>query len=71
MLMRAGKWLAITFTLTLFACGGFPSVHPDPEKNNPANYKADVRDCAQAYPEDPSGIYLKRRITCLELKGWR
>jgi hypothetical protein len=69
--MRAGKCLAITFALGLFACGSFPTTHPDPAKNNPANYKADVKDCAQAYPEGPDGVYLKRRIACLELKGWR
>ena len=69
--MRAGKYLAMTFALSLFACGGFPTAHPDPAKNNPVNYRADVKDCAQAYPEGPDGVYLKRRITCLELKGWR
>ena len=69
--MRDGKCLVMTFALGLFACGGFPTTHPDPAKNNPATYKADVKDCAQAYPEGPDGAYLKRRITCLDLKGWR
>jgi hypothetical protein len=69
--MRAGKYLVMTFALGLFACGGFPTTHPDPAKNNPVTYKADAKDCAQAYPEGPDGAYLKRRITCLELKGWR
>jgi hypothetical protein len=55
----------------LSACGGFPTIHPDPAKNNSANYKNDVKDCAQAYPESSDGVYLKRRIACLELKGWR
>ena len=40
-------------------------------KNNSANYKTDVKDCAQAYPETPDGVYLKGRIACLQLKGWR
>jgi hypothetical protein len=39
-------------------------------KNLPA-YKADVKNCAQAYPESPDIVYLKRRITYSELKGWR
>ena len=57
--------------LMLFACGGFPTTHPDPAKNNPVNYKTDVKDCAQAYPETPDGVYLKHRIACLQLKGWK
>jgi hypothetical protein len=55
----------------LVACGGFPTTHPDPAKNNSTNYKNDLKDCAQAYPETPDGVYLKRRIACLQLKGWR
>ncbi len=58
-------------TSILSACGGFPTTHPDPAKNTPANYKADLKDCAQSYPETPDGVYLKRRITCLEIKGWK
>jgi len=58
-------------TSTLLACGGFPTTHPDPAKNTPANYKADLKDCAQSYPETPDGVYLKRRIACLEIKGWK
>ena len=57
--------------LMLVACGSFPTTHPDPAKNNSTNYKTDVKDCAQAYPETPDGAYLKRRIACLQLKGWR
>ena len=57
--------------LMLVSCGGFPTTHPDSAKNNSANYKTDVKDCAQAYPETTDGIYLKRRIACLQLKGWR
>ena len=57
--------------LILGACGGFPTTHPDPAKNNSVNYKNDVKDCEQSYPETPDGVYLKRRIACLQLKGWR
>ena len=58
--------------LSLLACAqSFPTTHPDPIKNNPANYKVDVRDCAQAYPETPDGVFLRRRISCLQLKGWQ
>ena len=71
MLMRVGKCLAMTFALVLVACGGFPTTHPDPAKNNPTTYKMDLKDCAQSYPETPDGTYLKRRISCMELKGWK
>ena len=71
MLMRIGQYLAMTFALGLVACGGFPTTHPDPAKNNPATYKIDFKDCAQSYPETPDGVYLKRRISCMELKGWK
>ena len=62
---------SLLLSLTLVACGGFPTAHPDPAKNNSTNYKNDLKDCAQAYPETPDGVYLKSRIACLQLKGWR
>ena len=62
---------SLLLSVMLFACGGFPTAHPDPAKNNSTNYKNDLKDCAQSYPETPDGVYLKRRITCLQLKGWR
>ena len=62
---------SLFISLILGACGGFPTTHPDPAKNNSANYKSDVKDCTQAYPETSDGVYLKRRIACLQLKGWR
>ena len=71
MSVRLGKYLPISITFFLAACGGFPTTHPDPVKNNPATYKTDVRDCAQSYPETADGSFLKRRITCLQLKGWQ
>ena len=71
MLMRVGKCLAMTFALGLVACGSFPTTHPDPAKNNPTIYKIDFKDCAQSYPETPDGVYLKGRISCMELKGWK
>jgi len=59
-------------TLGLLACSsGFPTTHPDAAKNNVATYKADLKDCAQSYPETPDGVYLKQRISCLKLKGWQ
>ncbi len=66
-----GVYASLLIRLLLGACGGFPTTHPEPSKNNSANYKTDIKDCAQAYPETPDGVYLKRRIACLQLKGWR
>jgi hypothetical protein len=62
---------SLLLSLMLVACVGFPTTHPDAAKNNSTNYKSDLKDCAQAYPETPDGVYLKRRIACLQLKGWR
>jgi hypothetical protein len=67
---RVGEYLVLVIASTLFACSGFPSAHPDASKNNPTNYKSDIKDCAQAYPETSDGAYLKRRIACMKLKGW-
>ena len=69
--MRVGKSLTMILTLGLVACGGFPTTHPDAAKNNPATYKIDLKDCVESYPETPDGAYLKHRISCLELKGWK
>ncbi|MBU3606117.1 hypothetical protein IEN92_05055 [Polynucleobacter sp. MWH-Creno-3A4] len=73
--MSIGKYLASVFSLALalglIACGGFPTTHPDATKNTPANNKADLKDCAQSYPETPDGVYLKNRIDCMKLKGWQ
>jgi len=71
MLVRLGKYLPITVIIGLVACGGFPTTHPNPAKNNEATYQADLKDCKQAYPETPDGVYLKHRIACLKLKGWQ
>jgi predicted small lipoprotein YifL len=71
MRMSVGKSLAVMMALSLVACGGFPTTHPDAAKNNPTSYKADINDCAQSYPETHDGTYLKRRIECMKLKGWQ
>jgi hypothetical protein len=70
-MLRVGQWIVMTVALTLAACSGFPTTHPDPAKNNAVTYKTDLKDCAQSYPETPDGVYLKRRIACMELKGWK
>jgi len=45
-------------------------VNSDPAKNNQANFQRDAIDCAQAYPDPGSGVNIKQRIGCMNLKGW-
>jgi hypothetical protein len=55
----------------MLACASFPDEHSDPAKNNPAAYQADLKGCARSYPETPDGVYLKQRVSCMKLKGWK
>ncbi len=72
-MQKAGaQYLAVMLCgVVLIACGGFPTTHPDAIKNNPATYNAELKDCAQSYPETADGVYLKQRISCMKLKGWQ
>jgi len=62
----------LCFTLSLFGCGSiiYPDVNEDPAKNNVATFRRDALDCAGAYPESGTGIHVKQRIGCMNLKGW-
>lgn len=62
-----------TFLITLpfFGCSSYPDKNSDPSKNNKASFQRDALDCAQAYPEAGSGVHVKERIACMNLKGWR
>jgi hypothetical protein len=55
---------------TLLACSLYPDVNRDPAKNNKASFQRDAVDCAQSYPESGSGVHVKQRIGCMNLKGW-
>jgi len=59
-------WIAAT----LLACSLYPDVNRDPAKNNKASFQRDALDCAQSYPESGSGVHVKQRIGCMNLKGW-
>jgi hypothetical protein len=61
-----GFWIATT----LLACSLYPDVNRDPAKNNKASFQRDAVDCAQSYPESGSGVHVKQRIGCMNLKGW-
>jgi hypothetical protein len=56
----------------LLACSGpqFPKTNSDPAKNNAKTFNQDLNDCLAAYPETPSGVHIKQRISCMNLKGW-
>jgi hypothetical protein len=56
----------------LLGCGSmiYPDVNVDPTKNNKATFQRDAVDCAQSYPESESGVHVKQRIACMNLKGW-
>jgi hypothetical protein len=73
--MRYKTRLLSTFLLAcfLFGCGSliYPDVIDDPAKNNKATFQRDALDCAKAYPSVDSGAYIKQRIGCMNLKGWR
>jgi hypothetical protein len=67
-----GALAGLCFALSLFGCGSiiYPDVNEDPAKNNIATFRRDAIDCAGAYPESGSGIHIKQRIGCMNLKGW-
>ena len=54
----------------LLGCSSYPDVNTDPAKNNKAIFRQDALDCAQAYPDSGSGVHVKQRIACMNLKGW-
>jgi len=56
--------------LTLPACSSYPDVNSDPAKNNKASFQRDAIDCARSYPESGSGVHVKQRIGCMNVKGW-
>jgi len=64
---------ACLLATSLFGCGSmtYPDVNIDPSKNNKATFQQDAVDCAKAYPSIDSGAYIKQRISCMNLKGWR
>jgi hypothetical protein len=62
--------LALLVGSILMGCSLYPNVNTDPAKNNKATFRQDALDCAQSYPESGSGVHIKQRISCMNLKGW-
>ena len=65
-----GASIALAIGFVLFGCSLYPDVNADPAKNNKATFRKDALDCAQSYPESGSGVDIKQRIACMNLKGW-
>jgi outer membrane biogenesis lipoprotein LolB len=62
--------LGLWISAILFGCSLYPDVNNDPAKNNKATFQQDALDCAQSYPETGSGVYVRQRIGCMNMKGW-
>ena len=64
--------IGLLLTSVLFGCGSmiYPDVNVDPAKNNKVTFQRDALDCAQSYPESGSGVHVKERIGCMNIKGW-
>ena len=63
--------LGFLMVTVLAACSSYPDVNRDPAKNNKETFQRDAIDCAQSYPESGSGVHIKQRIGCMNLKGWK
>jgi hypothetical protein len=73
--LKFNKYFAETFfglllSCILLGCSLYPDINKDPTKNNKATFQRDAIDCAQAYPEAGSGVHVRQRINCMNLKGW-
>jgi hypothetical protein len=65
-----GIAFALLMGFVLMGCSLYPDVNTDPTKNNLATFRQDALDCAHSYPESGSGVHIKQRISCMNLKGW-
>ena len=53
------------------ACSAIPDKNIDPAKNNVANFRKDLKECREDYPEQGSGVHIRQWQGCMELKGWK
>ncbi|WP_353432631.1 hypothetical protein [Polynucleobacter sp. MWH-UH23A] len=68
----ASHFLFIIFLLScLAACAGFPDKNQDSSKNNVENFRKDLKECKDDYPEAGSGVHIREWINCMNLKGWK
>ncbi|QWE13640.1 hypothetical protein [Polynucleobacter sp. AP-Titi-500A-B4] len=55
----------------LAACASIPDKNVDPSKNNAVNFRKDLKECREDYPEAGSGVHIRQWEGCMNLKGWR
>ena len=65
-----GATFAFLAASIVVGCSLYPDENSDPAKNNKVTFRQDALDCAQSYPESGSGVHVKQRISCMNLKGW-
>ena len=57
--------------MMLAACVSIPEKNQDPQKNNVATFRKDLRECKEDYPETASGQHIRQWQGCMNLKGWK
>ena len=57
--------------MSMVACASLPDQNIDPAKNSRANYRKDLLECKEDYPEAGSGVHIRQWEGCMQLKGWR
>lgn len=62
--------LACTAPL-LVGCNSFPSKNQDSLRNNQEEFRKDLRECKEDYPESGSGVHYIKWADCMNLKGWK
>jgi hypothetical protein len=55
----------------LAACASIPDKNVYPSKNNAVNFRKDLKECREDYPEAGSGVHIRQWEGCINLKGWR
>jgi len=72
MLQFASKYFLICLSpVILAACVGMPSENSDSSKNNKTQWRKDLTECKEDYPELSSGVHIKQWVGCMNLKGWQ
>ena len=62
--------ISLLMVSILLACSSYPDINSDPAKSNKATFQRDAVDCAESYPDSGSGVHVKQRIGCMNIKGW-
>jgi len=72
MLQFTSKYFLICLIpVILAACVGMPSENSDSSKNNKTQWRKDLTECKEDYPELSSGVHIKQWVGCMNLKGWQ